>query len=337
MPYFATVRTKATSNSVLLEIIILAALLLVSQNLSARADKMRVVWVDNPAYNARIGWNSTTSQIQTLYVGLADHGTDTSAYTWKFRPKIVHHGFKDMLTQFVRLENLLPNNRYYLVWGDQTSVTQTYFFETAPDEPTDSLSLIIGGDSRNNREARQHANIIVGRLRPDAVLFAGDMTDEDKSEEWKEWLDDWQLTRSFDRRLTPIIPARGNHERSNEVMEKLFDVPPDAYYALTIGGSLLRVYTLNSEINVAGSQAEWLAKDLHTKGRESLWRIAQYHKPIRPHVKRKREGNAQYQAWAGLFYDNGVQLAYECDSMWPRSLVPLRPDIGQAPEEGFSR
>lgn len=318
-------------------IALLLSFLFCSLYLFGRAEKMRIVWVENPSYQARVGWSSTTKQLQTLYVGLADHGKDTLQYQWKYRPQIVHRGYKGMLTQFVRLNNLLPNSKYFLVWGDKTSVSRTYYFETAPDEPSDSLSLVIGGDSRNNREARQHANILVGRLRPDAVLFAGDMTDEDKSTEWQEWLDDWQLTRCFDRRLTPIIPARGNHERSNEVMEKLFDLPEEAYYAQTIGGSLLRVYTLNTESNIGGKQADWLERDLNSKGRESQWKLVQYHKPIRPHVRRKREGNDQYEAWAKRFYKHGVQLVYECDGHLAKVTWPLRPDNEPGSQEGFSR
>lgn len=311
--------------------------LTLSISLWGRADKMRIVWVENPAYNAHVGWSSTTHQKQTLYVSTVDHGKDTSAYEWRFQPEVVYKGYKGMLTQFVRLSNLMPNSKYYLVWGDKTSVSSAYFFQTAPDEPTEPLSLIIGGDSRNNREARQHANILVGRLRPHAVLFAGDMTDEDKGDEWQEWLDDWQLTRSFDRRLTPIIVARGNHERSNEVMVKLFDVPEEVYYAQTLGGSLLRVYSLNSEINPSGNQKAWLEEDLTTEGAKSQWKLVQYHKPMRPHVKRKREGNAQYDSWASLFYEKGVDLVYECDGHVAKITWPIRPDNGTGSDEGFVR
>ena len=35
------------------------------------------------------------------------------------------------------------------------------------------------------------------------------MTGGDSNREWKEWLDDWQLTIGQDGRMTPIVPARG--------------------------------------------------------------------------------------------------------------------------------
>ncbi|MFK7969121.1 MAG: metallophosphoesterase [Bacteroidia bacterium] len=317
--------------------LIFTTLFCLTISLFGRAEKIRVVWINNPSQEAHIGWASSDKSLQTLYVDTYDHGKDTSAYERRFKPEIVHRGYKGMVTQFVHLKGLIPNTRYYMTWGDKSSITSSYFFQTAPEEPTDSISIIVGGDSRNNRNARQMANILVGRLRPHAVMFAGDMTDEDQSKEWQEWLDDWQLTRSHDRRLTPIIPARGNHELSDEVMVKLFNVPEKAYYAQTIGGNLMRVYSLNSEANAGGNQAAWLKEDLANEGTKAIWRIAQYHKPVRPHVARKREGNDQYQYWSPLFYEFGVQLAYECDGHIAKVTWPLRPSTKQGADEGFIR
>ena len=88
----------------------------------------------------------------------------------------------------------------------------------------------------------------------------------------------------------------------------------NVYYALTFGDDLVRIYTLNSEISVAGDQAKWLQNDLETNSSKNSWNFAQYHTPIRPHQSGKSENNDQYAAWAGLFYKHGVKLVFESDS-----------------------
>ena len=96
------------------------------------------------------------------------------------------------------------------------------YFHTAPDDPSTPITFIAGGDSRNNRSARKRLNLLAGQMQPLAILFSGDMTDMCTAREWQQWLDDWQLTITSDRRLIPIIAARGNHETSNSILEDLF-------------------------------------------------------------------------------------------------------------------
>jgi acid phosphatase type 7 len=96
------------------------------------------------------------------------------------------------------------------------------------------------------------------------------------------------------------------------------------YYAITCGDNLVRVYTLNTEISIAGNQTAWLKKDLASTQR-CKWRIAQYHKPMRPHVSTKREGDMQYMHWAQLFYDEKVKLVVECDAHTVKTTWPVKP------------
>ena len=55
--------------------------------------------------------------------------------------------------------------------------------------------------------------------------------------------------------------------------------------------------------------------------------MAQYHKPIRPHTAWKAENNNQYNAWAQLFYDEGVRLVVECDSHMAKTTWPVKPSF----------
>ena len=131
---------------------------------------------------------------------------------------------RGMNNYFVRLRNLQPSTTYYFVIQDSEGCSKRMSFKTAPDNPYERLSIIAGGDSRNYREARQNANKIVAKLRPHCVMFGGDMTGADSDEQWKMWMDDWQLTIARDGRITPIIVTRGNHEQDNRSLVNLFDV-----------------------------------------------------------------------------------------------------------------
>ncbi|MFK7946230.1 MAG: fibronectin type III domain-containing protein [Saprospiraceae bacterium] len=302
----------------------------------AKTDKYRCIWRDNPSTTMTIAWNQISGSNPTLYYDTYDNGTNVSNYTYqKISSKVVKA--KGLNNNFVRLTNLQPNTKYYFIIKDSDSKSKRYWFQTAPDNSTERLSILAGGDSRNHRKGRQNANMMVAKLRPHCVVFGGDMTGLDIEREWKNWFDDWQLTIASDGRMTPIIAARGNHEKSNKTLVDLFDVPNESvYYALNLGGNLLRVYTLNTMIATGGDQKSWLQKDLNNSD-NALWKMAQYHHPMRPHTAKKAEGTRLYKSWAKLFYDYNVQLVVECDAHVCKTTYPIRPTYAKGHDEGFVR
>ena len=308
----------------------------VSALLSAETDRYRVMWRDNPATTMVIGWNQASGSAPSVYYDTQDHGSNTSAYRLSARP--AHQtSAKGMQNYFARLTGLTPNTVYYFVIRDSESTSRTLSFKTAPADPNTPMSIIAGGDSRNNRKGRLNANILVSKLRPDFVLFGGDMTGGDTAAEWRDWMLDWQRTIASDGRMTPIVATRGNHEKSNRTIIDLFDVPSDnVYYALTFGGDLLRVYTLNSLIAPGGDQQQWLARDLKAN-QHVQFRMAQYHFPMRPHTARKKENNAQMVSWATLFHKYELQLAVESDAHVVKTTYPIRPSNDAGSHEGFIR
>ncbi|MEM1322805.1 MAG: fibronectin type III domain-containing protein [Bacteroidota bacterium] len=294
------------------------------------------MWRDNPSTTMVIGWNQVSGSNPVLYYDTSDGGTQSSQYQFSQKPDRQNR-FKGMHNHFVRLSGLQPNTRYYFIIVDTDGVSQRMAFQTAPDNPYERLSIIAGGDSRNYREARRNANKLVGKLRPHCVLFGGDMTGGDIERQWRGWFDDWQHTITSDGRLIPIVATRGNHEYSNQTLVELFDVPnSNVYYALTLGGSLLRVYTLNSLIACGGDQKTWLQKDLE-QHQDVRWRTAQYHFAIRPHTRRKRERNDQLVNWASLFHKYQVNLVVESDAHCVKATYPVRPSRERGSDEGFIR
>jgi len=183
---------------------------------------------------------------------------------------------------------------------------------------------------------------MIAKLRPLFVCHGGDYMGSGTDGEWQVWFDDWQLTISEDGRIYPIVPAHGNHEnRDMAMVYRLFDMPrPEVYNAQNVGGDLLRLYTLNTEIDgdrmTWTAQRAWFEQDLITH-RDHTWKITQYHRPMRAHTGWKAEGMAQIAAWSQLFYDYHVDLAIECDTHMVKRTYPLRPSYGDGSFESFIR
>ncbi len=302
----------------------------------ARIVRLRCMWRDDPATTMVIGWDQVTGGNPVLHYGLQDGGKNPRAYGNSIKPARTQDA-KGMRNHFARLSNLQPNTRYFFVIQDTEGCSVSFSFRTAPNNPNQRLSIIAGGDSRNHREARRNANILVGKLKPHCVMFGGDMTADDSGNSWKEWFDDWQYTMGKTRQLIPIIPARGNHEASNQSIVDLFDVKSsDVYYGLTLGGGLLRIYTLNTLIPSGGSQKSWLENDLK-RSQSATWRFAQYHHTIRPHTASKPEKDELLINWATLFHKYHMNLVVESDAHVVKWTYPIRPSNGAGSEQGFVR
>jgi hypothetical protein len=303
---------------------------------NAKTDKYRVMWRDDPSTTMVIGWNQISGAAVEVHYDIRDYGKDVLAYQFSEIPSATNNA-KGMNNYFVRLRHLTPSTLYHFVIKDSEGCSERMSFQTAPDNPDERLSIIAGGDSRNYREARQKANSLVAKLRPHCVMFGGDMTGGDNATQWNAWFDDWQRTISEDGRLTPVIITRGNHEYSNKTLTDLFDVaPPEAYYALSLGGNLLRIYTLNSLIPSGGNQKIWLENDLQ-QSQDYIWKAAQYHYAIRPHTAKKSERNNQLRDWATLFEKYQVNLAVESDAHCVKWTYPIRPSRENGSDEGFIR
>lgn len=311
-------------------------LLFVAIQLVAKSERFRVVWQSDPSTTATIAWDQVSGQSPVLHLDINDFGSDAESYAVKRQADQVIQ-FRGMNNHFVRLTGLIPNTSYYFLIKDSEGQSHPLFFTTAPNTPDERLSIIAGGDSRNHRDARQEANILVGKLRPHCVMFGGDFTAGDSSKEWIEWFDDWQLTFSKDGRITPIIPARGNHEESNRTIHELFGVESkNVTYAINLGGDLLRIYTMNTMISILGEQQDWFERDLR-RNSPVRWKMAHYHHPMRPHTSKKAEKHDQATYWAPLFLQYQMNLAIECDAHVVKSTYPIRPAKGNGSHEGFIR
>jgi len=307
-----------------------------SSKSSIYTDKYRLIWNDDPTTTMTIAWNQRQGE------GVVEYGLTPSVEYRIYPQRKVE--YLNMKNCFVHLKSLHPNSKYYFKVCTNDSCSQTMYFKTAPNTKQ-SFSFIAGGDSRSIVKGRVRGNILISKIRPLFIAHGGDYTSHGNSKEWNRWLDEWQLTKSRDGRMYPLIVTHGNHENfDKKVLYNLFDVPNiDVYYQVKF--PLLSLYILNTELepNVRykdskaddivkwNSQKLWLEQ--HLIDDTNRWKIVSYHRPLRPHQSAKKEGKLRYSDWAYLFYNHNVQLAIESDSHLVKYTKPLKPDpLG---EEGF--
>jgi len=300
---------------------------------SSKTNFVRVVFNKNASYEATIIWNQLSGEFTQLVMDKSYPDQNGSVYSLSDE-----NHYKGMDNHIVRLKNLEPNTRYYFYIEDSEGKNQVYYFTTVSDDSNDKISFIAGGDSRDTRIVRAKANLMVSKLKAHAVLFNGDFTGIDTERQWKEWFIDWENSISSDGRITPLVVTRGNHELGNRVMLRLFDVPHSkVFYSTTFGGDLLNLISLNSEIWKFGSQRLFLRKTLK-EHKDYYWQIPQYHRPIRAHVKAKKEMNTQYKNFVPEFEKfNNVRLCLENDSHTCKVTWPIVSDDTDQADEGFIR
>ncbi len=301
----------------------------------ASINYVRVLFNSDASTEATIAWNQLGGERPVLLfdtIQPADLNFSDSANV------VRSNNAKSMHTHFVELRNLRPNTRYYFSVKDSEGYSRIYYFSTAPGVPTERISFIAGGDSRDLSEVRRKGNKLVTKVKAHAVLFNGDFTGLDTPKQWLEWFDDWEHSIASDGRVTPMVVTRGNHELSNRSILQLFDVPHKRiYYDVQFGGTLLNIISLNSEIVKFGRQKMFLRNSLKAHAHFE-WQIPQYHRPVRAHVAHKKEMNTQYRNFVPLFekYKN-VRLCLENDSHTCKITWPIVQETGFGSEEGFIR
>ena len=318
--------------------IIFVSFILIHFSFFSKVRFVRVVFNSIASEEASIIWDQHGGDFLNLTYSVYDLTKETAGEYVKLQKVSARNKSRGLSTQIVRLKNLKSNTRYYFQIEDTEGKSRVFYFSTCSNSPNDRISFIAGGDSRDRSEIRRKANVLVSKLKAHAVLFNGDFTGYDIHSQWIEWFTDWEYSIAADGRITPLVVTRGNHERTNSVMVSLFDVPSKGvYYSTEFGGDLLNLVSLNSEILKIGAQKFFLASTLR-KHEDFHWQIAQYHRPIRPHVKHKKEMQTQYYNFVPLFekYKN-LRLCLENDSHTCKITWPIVSSEDSLSSEGFIR
>jgi len=310
--------------------------------------KIRLVWNEDPTTKMTIGWDQIKGKSPVICYGNEDFGIRWEKYPLTQEPTRIVPDYRGMNNYFAQLSGLTPDTYYYFVIKDEESVTDRFWFKTAPDQP-EPFTFVAGGDTKSGGApltAGRLSNQMVAKLRPLFVVFSGDFTSGDgtNDERWQIWLNDWtNLTTTADGRMIPIIPIHGNHEDGDStVLNKLFNAPyqhnndENIYYSLSFGGDLFHIIALNSQIDELTEQTNWLEEDLK-RHRDFTFKLAGFHKPLRPHTARKSENDHLIKLWAPLFLEYSVDIGMDADSHMSKITYPIRPSDEPGSHEGFIR
>lgn len=318
----------------------------------AASDLHRLAWTDDPATTATLGWRLLSGSDPHVMIGTSSDGTGWIREEVDETTEMLHPGdaaSETLETQLARITGLTSDTAYYYQVCDSEGCSESSWFMTAPDSASD-FPFIAGGDSRTNREPRQIGMELVATIRPLFVLFNGDFTDVGSHTQWVEWLEDWQLSRSNDGRVYPIVASHGNHENDvTDMLSHVFGIPEDGYYGLNVGGDMMRIFTLNSEVEpgvgygayatqdstVWDAQTVWLATDAAASS--ATWKVGNYHRPMRPHTSGKSEGDGRIAAWAQTFTDTGFDVIVESDTHMSKYTFPVVYDTGEGSYQDFKR
>ncbi|PIE41495.1 MAG: phosphohydrolase [Gammaproteobacteria bacterium] len=304
----------------------------------------RLVWDADPAHQATIGF-SPQGESKDPYVL---YGTDTNEQNWVNAPVTNTYSFQvGLVNHFVRLAGLPANSPVYYRVCDQDGCGQRFWFKTAPTDNSPFV-VVAGGDTRAGWSNRKAGNRLIAKIRPLFIMHGGDYTNLNLFIDMGTYLSDWQYTFSSDqidgkeyKRIYPFVPTHGNHEDNDyATLCKVFGVDFnrdgncdkfDTYGAFNIS-PLLRVYTLNSQYKNSGyasyaaAMNEWLLNDLDQNADTTIWRFAQYHKPMFPHYAGKPANTELFDWWAEAFYQYGMNLVVESDTHINKITKALKPE-----------
>lgn len=295
----------------------------------AKADKLRLMF-NNSTNSMTLAWVQEDGKSPVIFYDTDENFKKTKKLNKAIKPH-KNLRYSKMRHFFATFKDLEPNTIYHFIIKDSKGESQIYWFKTMANN-LDKISIIAGGDSRSRPKIRQLANKMVAKLQPDFVIFNGDFTSANTPKQWTQWLDDWQLTIA-DGRIIPIIPIMGNHELK-KVMPKIFDISRNSYYSLDFT-NFLHLTILNTNINISNAQTDWLIKDLSST--TDSWKITVFHKPMRPHYSKKREGEDIYLAWANIFFTQKIDIVLDGDTHVNKITYPIRPSNEQGSDEGFIR
>ena len=290
----------------------------------------RVIWTDNPHVKATVSWSTAKEgSSHVVHFGTKPAKGKHSAYTKKIAAQRngQYTGSPEIYYHHATITGLKPDTTYYFVMASDKNVSRELHFRTAPGKSA-PFKLIHGGDSRSNPDRRRRVNRLIAELAardPSILAFAhgGDyIVKGTKLDQWHTWMSDHEVSVTDKGRILPIIPARGNHERSGPQYDEVFNTPGGEgknYFTTNLGPDLVLV-TLNSNISTAGDQAKFLEASLRANAKVR-WQLAQYHRPVYPAVKTP-SGNKK--DWVPIFEKYNLDLACEADGHCIKRTVPIR-------------
>jgi acid phosphatase type 7 len=219
-----------------------------------------------------------------------------------------------------------------------------HLFKTMPKDLKKPLQFIMGGDinlsnialfDETTHQAISHdpAFVLIGG---DLACAASKKYKGEKCEKWIMLLSHWYAcSQTAAGQLIPLLVAIGNHEVKGGMDQDITQAPffytlfsspgPQGYMTLRFG-TYLSIYILDSGHThpVGGKQTEWLRTEM-AKDSTVLHRIALYHIPAYPDVRRYRNNasTAVRRHFVPVFDKYHLHLAFENHEHAYKRTLPL--------------
>ena len=314
----------------------------------------RVTWTENPAKHAIISWTSTQlgKENYVLYDTLTGLNSQKSLQTKSVKDGKISmremdytEGVPEGYFHHAELFNLMPSTTYYFKFCTDGICSDEFNFLTAPVQDI-AFSIISGGDSRLGGEKPRYAGRTPHVERQEMNRIIASLTEEDPSvlafahggdycttADWRHlywWFEDHELTITKDKRILPLIIARGNHEHEIGFLENFWlgeisNENSDGYFFMTQLSPSAALITLNTETSMAGNQLEFLEETLEESRQDFKWMFTQYHKPAYPAVKDYDREDFYHvrRYWVPLFEQYKISMAWESDGHSLKKTSPL--------------
>jgi len=299
---------------------------------------------DDPVGERRITWrtdmSATGSVAQVAEVDAAGDMVDwdNAAAVRAVEGDTVSHysNLGPYVAHSVSFTGLIPGAVYAYRVGDASprGWSEVSYFGV-PAGTDDGLKAIVLGDSRNRMDVWQSVVSQAADRGPAFIINTGDLvSDGERLDHWNAW---FHSARTILNRV-PLMTCIGNHERQSMNYLNLFSLPENgpeglieqAYY-FDYGPA--RWIVVNTEVDLV-AQAEWMEKVLQDNPHP--WAFAFLHRPAwAGHPHRGTGSQDVRDAWAGLFEQYGVEIAWQGHDHYYYRTKALRGDevvaSGEAP------
>jgi len=260
---------------------------------TARADRIILTWVGDPATTQAVTWRTSTEVNEAwAEIALADAAPafTKSAVIVPATTQPLKSNLSDAHYHTAKFEGLKPATKYAYRVGDGENFSEWFQFSTASATP-EPFSFIYFGDAQN--DLRSMWSRVIREAYSDApkakfMIHAGDLVNKAESDgEWGEWFGAGHWLNG----MVPSIAVPGNHEMAKGAAGKSklshhwrpqFAQPDNGPEGLeetcfTIAYQNLLVVAMNSNEQIE-VQTEWLDKVLAAN--KSQWVVCTFHHPI---------------------------------------------------------
>lgn len=172
------------------------------------------------------------------------------------------------------LDRLKPGTTYHYIVQIGRDASKSQSFMTGPKK-IKKLTFVAYGDSRDNPTVHAKLAKLYNRYKPAFIMHCGDFVQ--RAHKYDRWNRDFFMPLSGILDHIPLIPTKGNHERSWEAMKKVMPMPDnemEAAYWLEYSDDL-HILILRDIYD--DNYVKWAEKKLSSS--RAKWKIAMGHYP----------------------------------------------------------